>query len=204
MDTEQKTNVIEIERSFDVDVETLFKAWTEAEDLKQWWHPMGDSLVDVKNELKEGGAVEYHVGESGLQITGTYSEVIPNEKLAYSWVWNMSDEGSESGYTLNVTFSTDGEGSKLKVIQEGFSGPEFLKPHEDGWEKGLNDLSAFLSSGSENTEIAASENTDTDSAQTSGSDQDATKQDNVKSAENMTDHSGGYNEDPEQVKVGGG
>ncbi|MCF2505583.1 SRPBCC domain-containing protein [Dyadobacter sp. CY107] len=204
MDTEQKTNVIEIERSFDVDVETLFKAWTEAEDLKQWWHPMGDSLVDVKNELKEGGAVEYHVGESGLQITGTYSEVIPNEKLAYSWVWNMSDEGSESGYTLNVTFSTDGEGSKLKVIQEGFSGPEFLKPHEDGWEKGLNDLSAFLSSGSENTEIAASENTEKDSAQTSGSDQDATKQDNVKSAENMTDHSGGYNEDPEQVKVGGG
>lgn len=204
MDTEQKTNVIEIERSFDVDVETLFKAWTEAEDLKQWWRPMGDSIVDVKNELKEGGAVEYHVGESGLQIMGTYSEVIPNEKLAYSWVWNMSDEGSESGYTLNVTFSTDGEGSKLKVIQEGFSGPEFLKPHEDGWEKGLNDLSAFLSSGSENTEIAASENTDTDSAQTNGSDQDATKQDNVKSAENMTDHSGGYNEDPEQVKVGGG
>lgn len=209
MDTEQRTNIIEIERSFDVDVETLFKAWTEAEDLKQWWHPMGDSLVDVKNELKEGGAVEYHVGESGLQITGTYSEVIPNEKLAYSWVWNMSDEGSESGYTLNVTFSPDGEGSKLKVIQEGFSGPEFLKPHEDGWEKGLNDLSAFLSSGSENTEITnaqntASENTETDSAQSSTSDRDATKQDNVKSAENMADHSGGYNEDPEQVKVGGG
>ncbi|SKB79727.1 SRPBCC family protein [Dyadobacter psychrophilus] len=195
MDAEQKTNVIEIERSFDVDVETLFKAWTEAEQLKQWWHPMGDTLVDVKNELKEGGAVEYHVGESGLQITGSYTEVVPNEKLVYSWVWNMSDEGSESGYTLHITFSSEGEGSKLKVLQEGFSGPEFLKPHEEGWEKGLNDLSSYLTSGS--TEGGSSQDT-------GASNQDATEQDNVKSDENMTDRSGGYNEAPEQVKVGGG
>jgi len=36
MDTDQKTNVIEVERTFDVTVETLFKARTEAEQLKQW------------------------------------------------------------------------------------------------------------------------------------------------------------------------
>ncbi|WP_256464067.1 SRPBCC family protein [Dyadobacter chenwenxiniae] len=154
--------------------------------------------------------MEYHVGGTGLQITGTYSEVVPNEKLAYSWVWNMSDEGSESGYTLDITFSPDGEGSRLRVIQEGFSGPEFLKPHEDGWEKGLNNLSAYLTSRSQNTETTGNgqtvgvENQETESAETSSSDQDATHKDSLKSAENMTDHSGGYNEDPEQVKVGGG
>lgn len=195
MDAEQNKNVIEIERHFDVDVETLFGAWTEAEHLKKWWHPMGNSLTDVKNELKEGGAVEYHVGDAGLQITGSYTEVVPNEKLAYSWVWNMNDEGSESGYTLNITFSSDGEGSKLRVLQEGFSAPEFLKPHEEGWEKGLNDLSSYLASGS-------NENQNASGTSESGN-QDATAQDNVKSAENMTDRSGGYNEAPEQVKVGG-
>ncbi|MCF2489354.1 SRPBCC domain-containing protein [Dyadobacter sp. CY347] len=218
MDSEQKTHVIEIERQFNVNVEELFKAWTEAEHLKQWWHPMGASLVDVKNELKEGGAVEYHVGDSGLEITGTYSEVVPNEKLVYSWVWNMSDEGSESGYTLNVTFSAEGDGSKLKVVQEGFSGPEFLKPHEDGWEKGLDDLESYLTSGTGNTpsgtqnpgtENPQSESSESGSpeherSQNSISGQDPTEQDNVKSAENMTDRSGGYNEDPDQVKVGGG
>ncbi|MCF2493095.1 SRPBCC family protein [Dyadobacter chenhuakuii] len=205
MDSEQKTQVIEIERQFNVSVEELFKAWTEAEHLKQWWHPMGASLTDVKNELKEGGAVEYYVGDSGLEITGTYSEVVPNEKLAYSWVWNMSDEGSESGYKLDITFSPDGEGSKLKVVQEGFSGPEFLKPHEEGWEKGLDDLESYLSSGTGKTDSDAQNSGEVNvNAQSDNAGQDATAQDNLKSAENMTDRSGGYNEDPDQVKVGGG
>ena len=48
MDSEQKTHVIEIERQFNVSVEELFKAWTEAEHLKQWWHPMGETLESIK------------------------------------------------------------------------------------------------------------------------------------------------------------
>ena len=196
MDEDKKANVIEIERNFNVDVATLFKAWTEAEHLKQWWHPMGESLTDVKNELREGGAVEYYVGNAGLEITGTYSEVIPNEKLVYSWVWNMSDEGSENGYSLNVSFSAEGDGSKLRVVQEGFSGPELLKPHQDGWDKGLDDLEAYLSGNAQNAGAGDPQD------QTSGSGQP--QQDNLKSAEGMSDRSGGYNEAPEQVKVGGG
>ena len=196
METDQKTNVIEIERQFDVDVETLFKAWTEAEQLKQWWHPMGETLTDVKNELQEGGAVEYYVGEAGLEITGKYSEVVPNEKLVYSWVWNMSDEGSESGYKLHITFLPEGEGSKLKVLQEGFSGPEFLKPHQEGWDKGLDDLSSFLGSKNGNDSANSSQSNTTDHQQP--------QRDNLKSDEGMSDRSGGYNEAPEQVKVGGG
>jgi len=161
---------------------------------------MGENLTDVKNELKEGGAVAYYVGDAGLEITGTYSEVVPNEKLSYSWVWNMSDEGSENGYTLHVTFSSEGEGSKLHVLQEGFSGPELLKPHQDGWEKGLDDLNSYLSSGNDNT---SSEN-ETGSSSNQPTQDDQPTQDNLKSAEKMSDRSGGYNEAPEQVKVGGG
>ena len=193
METDQKDNVIQIERQFDVDVDKLFRAWTEPEQLKQWWQPMGHPLTNVVNELKEGGKVEYHVGDAGLQITGTYSEVAQNEKLVYSWIWNMNDEGSESGYTLNISFSSEGEGSKIHIVQEGFSGPEFLKPHQDGWEKGLNDLSSYLSGGENQSAGTSQEST---SNQPSG-------EDNLKSDEGMSDRSGGYNEAPEQVKVGG-
>ena len=188
-------HVIEIERQFDVDVETLFKAWTQAEQLKQWWHPMGNTITDVKNELKENGAVEYYFGDEGCEITGTYSEVVPNEKLVYTWVWNMNDESSESGYTLKIGFSAVGEGSKLHVVQEGFSGPDFLKPHEDGWEKGLEDLAAYLSGQGNGAEPGETGN---------DSGQDTPHKDNLKDAEGMSDRSGGYNEAPDQVKVGGG
>lgn len=156
---------------------------------------MGNQLVDVKNELKEGGSVEYNVGNAGLQITGTYSEVVPNEKLVYSWIWNLNDEGSENGYTLNITFSAEGEGSKLNVVQEGFKGEEFLKTHEDGWEKGLDSLSSYLSSGGSNEEGTTSQSGD--------SGQRPEERDNLKNGDQMNDRSGGYNEAPEQVKVGG-
>ncbi len=195
METGQKTHVIEIERLFDADVETLFKAWTEAEHLKQWWKPMGNQLVDVKNELKEGGAVEYYVGDAGLQITGTYSEVVPNEKLVYTWIWNLNDEGSENGYTLHVTFTSEGQGSKLHVVQEGFKGEEFLKTHQDGWEKELDSLSSYLTSGSSDTQSESSAQDETS--------QQPVGQDNLKNGDQMNDRSGGYNEAPDQVRVGG-
>ena len=191
METEQNSSVIQIERQFDVDPATLFSAWTEGAHLKKWWHPMGESTTDVKNELEEGGAVEYNFGDSGLQITGTYSEVVPNEKLVYSWVWNINDEGSESGYTLTITFSSEGEGSKLGVMQEGFSGPEALPPHQDGWEKGLNDLAEYLAGNTKAGTSTAENAEDGQGAATRGGDE-------------MTDRSGGYNESPEQAKVGGG
>lgn len=146
METENNQHVIEVERTFDADVETLFRAWTEEAHLTQWWHPMGENLTRVENELREGGTVAYYIGEAGMEVTGTYKEVVPNEKLVYTWIWNMNDQGSADGYVLHVQFASAGEGqSKLTVKQEGFSAQEFLKPHEEGWEKGLNDLSSYLS-----------------------------------------------------------
>ncbi|QRR00706.1 SRPBCC family protein [Dyadobacter sandarakinus] len=204
METNQKTHLIEIERQFDVDVETLFQAWTEAEHLKKWWHPMGDSLTEVKNDLKEGGVVAYYAGDQGLEISGTYSEVVPNEKLVYSWVWNMSDEGSESGYTLTVQFSSEGEGSKLHVTQDGFSGPELVKPHEEGWQKGLDDLAAYLSGGNNGGNAEAGQSENTEASQNEAPRSQTVTQNDLQDPAVTADRSGGYNESPEQAKVGGG
>jgi uncharacterized protein YndB with AHSA1/START domain len=145
MDVKQNSHIIEVDRIFDTSVETLYRVWTDAEHLMKWWHPMGKTLINVKNELHEGGDVTYYIGDEGLEVTGKYNEVIPNERLVYSWIWNMNDEGSSDGYILHLEFSSESENkSRLKVLQEGFSAQEFLKPHQDGWDKGLDDLSDYL------------------------------------------------------------
>lgn len=147
MESELPKNIIEVERIFDTDVATLFNAWTQLDHLSQWWRPMGETLNDMKNELQEGGTIAYYIGQAGLEVTGLYKEVIPNEKLVYSWIWNMSDEGSADGYTLHIQFSPHGQSqSRLQVRQEGFSAPEYLPAHQEGWDKGLNDLAAYFSS----------------------------------------------------------
>ena len=188
METNQKSHTIELSQEFSVPVEELFKAWTEAEHLKQWWHPMDSSLENVKNELQEGGAVEYEFESKDFIVKGNYKEVQINQKLVYSWNWEFSDNLKNEDYTLTISFEPNDNGSTIHVKQEGLASEEVAPPHEEGWKAGLDSLKAYLDK---------SEETSTTSSDTPASD------DNLKSDEGMSDRSGGYNEAPEQVKVGG-
>ena len=184
MATEQNSNSIELSESFSVTAETLFKAWTEADQLKKWWSPMGDSLENVTNELNEGGEVSYHFKSGDFHVTGKYKEVIPGEKLVYTWNWEFKDGLPQESYLLTIVFEENENGSILHVKQDEFQDEEVAKPHKDAWRRALDGLKSYLQGASETTQ--------------------SSDQANLKSDEGMSDRSGGYNELPEQAKVGGG
>lgn len=136
-------------KDFNVAPERLFEAWTREEELKQWWHPLGNQLERVTNELKEGGKIRYEfsnqAGGHPLTIEGIYKEVKGKEKLAYTWNWNVEAESiGKAEYLLDIQFLAHGNGSRLEVRQENFSDEESVQPHKEGWEKGLQDLKAYL------------------------------------------------------------
>ncbi len=171
---------VETSKDFPVAVNRLYEAWTKPEDLKQWWKPMNDSLADVTNELNEGGTVSYVFENSGLQITGKYAEVVENEKLVYSWDWKFpADAIKDASYNLTIQFKGNDNGSTLHVKQEDFKDEEGVLVHRQGWEKSLTDLEQYLSG--------------------SGSSQDQPSD----TGSSEGDRTGGYNEAPEQIKVGG-
>ena len=177
---DSNSNIIEISETFSVPVEDLYKAWTDAEALKQWWHPIGDSLESVTNELNEGGVVAYEFANKGFNVSGNYSEVKPNEKLVYTWNWEFKDELPSESYTLEIGFESSESGSTLHVKQHELPDDAIAKPHKDAWHTALDSLKAYL----ENPKTGNTED--------------------LKSDEGQSDRSGGYNEDPEQAKVGGG
>ncbi len=37
----------------------VYDAWINPEKLKQWWKPAGNKLVNVENEVREGGNINY-------------------------------------------------------------------------------------------------------------------------------------------------
>ncbi len=136
---------LEVSKHFSETTEKLFAAWTEGEQLKIWWKPMNNSLIEIGNDLKQGGAVKY-VFETGLIISGNYEEVLKNEKLVYSWNWNFpKDEIKNAFYKLSVTFMAEDEGSTINILQTSFENEESILPHKEGWEKGLNDLAKYFS-----------------------------------------------------------
>jgi uncharacterized protein YndB with AHSA1/START domain len=127
---------IKIEREFSAPVETVFSAWTEPEELKQWWKPLGSQLNEVRNELKEGGEIEYIFeanGKTSLTIKGNYMEVSPKERLVYTWNWQPQEkELAESDYKLSVLFEDSGEGCRLVITQENFKSKESINLTKKG------------------------------------------------------------------------
>ncbi|RYE29185.1 MAG: hypothetical protein EOP42_14975 [Sphingobacteriaceae bacterium] len=144
-----ETLELNVEHNFNVPVAKLYSAWISEEDLKQWWKPSGNELVNVDQEVKEGGNIKYEfVGKDeqpSLLITGKYSEVKENEKLVYSWNWDVSTDGvQKSDHKLTIAFLADGDNSKIQVTQDNFKDSESITPHQEGWEKALDSLGQYL------------------------------------------------------------
>jgi uncharacterized protein YndB with AHSA1/START domain len=172
---------VEASKSFPVTASQLYNAWTNPEELKQWWKPMGNALKEVVNDIKTGGAVRYIFADNALVISGEYLEVKENEKLVYTWNWELpNDAVRNAAYKLTVNFAGKDNGSEISISQENFQDEEAMLPHRQGWEKGLDELEHFLSGDSSSQPNQQTEST------TAGSD------------------TGGYREDAAQVKVGGG
>lgn len=160
-------STIQANKSFKAPVSALYKAWTEAEQLKQWWKPMGLTLSDVENEISEGGKVTYHFkGEEGTSLTieGAYQEVQPNERLVYTWNWQLPDEKLNSSYKLEVSFQGSEEESSISITQNEEEQQESVKPKGSAWDEQLSKLAEFLESGGQAT---ASSN-DADAASSGG------------------------------------
>lgn len=137
------------EKDFSVPVEQLYKAWITPEDLKQWWHPSDNKLKTVELDIREGGALKYEFegpdGNISVVITGEYKEAKPNEKLVYTWNWQVTGSSlKQSDHQLSITFQPAGQGSKISVVQENLQSDESITPHREGWEKALDDLFSYL------------------------------------------------------------
>ncbi|MEJ7768255.1 MAG: SRPBCC family protein [Chitinophagaceae bacterium] len=170
---------LDLSNDFNCSKEKLYSAWTEPEQLKQWWKPLGKQLVEVVNDLVEGGSVSYRFNDDSLLIDGNYEQVTNQELLVYTWNWHIKAEPvNDASYKLTVNFKGDENNSSLSIRQDGFESEESIHPHQHGWEQGLDQLKQYLG----NEESAPS---DEDSE---------THQPPVT----------GYNETPEQAKVGGG
>jgi uncharacterized protein YndB with AHSA1/START domain len=74
-------------RTFNAPRELVFKVWTEAEHLAQWWGPAGMELTVLKLDVRPGGI--YHFGmksPEGFEMFGkfVYYEIAAPEKLVYT------------------------------------------------------------------------------------------------------------------------
>ncbi|MCZ4695744.1 SRPBCC domain-containing protein [Ancylomarina euxinus] len=133
----QEIKPVIVQQSFHVSISQLWKAISELEQMKHWFF---ENLEAFSAEV--GFETQFNVksGERNFMHLWKISEVIPLEKLVYSWKY----EGYEGeSFVSFETFITEG-GSSIRVshvVTHSFpqSIPEFTREScQSGWEYFIN------------------------------------------------------------------
>jgi uncharacterized protein YndB with AHSA1/START domain len=100
--------------------------------------------VQAEFDLRVGGRYRISFdtadGEHS-EVSGIYREVVPNERLVFSWAWHSTPE-RESRVTVSLK-AEDG-GTLLTLHHEQFFDSAARDSHERGWTELLGNLEKVL------------------------------------------------------------
>ena len=95
-----------ISRLFEAPRDRVWQAWTEVEQLKQWWGPIGFVVTYCKLDLRPGGLMHYCLrAPDGSDMWGrfAYREIVKPERLV--WINSFSDkDGGLTTHPMNPTW----------------------------------------------------------------------------------------------------
>jgi uncharacterized protein YndB with AHSA1/START domain len=135
---------ITIKTLVNADLDQVWDAWNNPEDIKQWnaasddWHTT-HSTVD----LREGGAflsrMEAKDGSFGFDFDGVYTRIVPHRLIEY----RMSDDRE-----VSTTFVDTADGVLITSVfdAESENSPDMQR---DGWQAILNNFAKHVESRSQ-------------------------------------------------------
>ena len=134
-----------ITREFDAPRHLVWRAWTEPELIRRWWHANRGEVTSIEVDLRVGGAWRYVMvahGDFEVGFHGEYREIVPDERLVHTEIY----EGMPEGEALtSLTFHDLGGDRTLVSILVEHSSREHRDAHVDsGMEDGLQDALVLL------------------------------------------------------------
>jgi uncharacterized protein YndB with AHSA1/START domain len=122
----------------------VFAAWTDPEKVKRWMGPGEITASVAECDARSGGRYRWVMrkpdGEE-LEVGGVYREVVPNEKLVFTWAWKSTPERES---LVTVLFKPDGDGTLLTLTHEQFIDGEARDAHQGGWNSALDKMEKYF------------------------------------------------------------
>jgi uncharacterized protein YndB with AHSA1/START domain len=151
-------------RIFDASVEQVWKAWTDAEMVKQWWGPQGFTCPVAKLDVREGGrsqvcmrAPKEFKDGADMYSTWTYTKIVPMREI--EWLHHFADkDGNQIDPTAQglppelpeevrnrVTFkAVDGNKAEITVTEYDWPAGKMMEMSKLGREQCLDMMGASL------------------------------------------------------------
>ncbi len=135
--TTTQTAALVVKRTLPFAPDVVFRAFTDAKEMCRWFFADQGWSSEVTNDFRQGGAFVIGMRKDKDTIVrheGIYTEIIPGEKLVFTW---NSPYAKESVVTLH--FRKVKEGTELTLTHE-FLAVEQRENHNRGWNGCLDNL----------------------------------------------------------------
>jgi uncharacterized protein YndB with AHSA1/START domain len=124
----------------------VYAAWTDPEKIARWFGPSQVVAGSVRADIDARIGGRYRIsfkmqdGEHH-EVAGVYREMVPNQRLTFSWAWHSTPERESQ---LTVLLKPDGDGTLLTLHHEQMFDEAARDGHESGWIGTLDKLGRYL------------------------------------------------------------
>jgi uncharacterized protein YndB with AHSA1/START domain len=136
-----------ITREFAAPKHLVYRAYTTPELVRRWWNAKRGEVTVAEIDLRVGGAWRsVMVTEAGQEVAfhGEYREIVPDERIVMTEVYEGAPGGDEGAVVNTVTFAeTDGR-TTLTIIVQAPSKVVRDAIIESGMEAGMQDAYDLL------------------------------------------------------------
>jgi uncharacterized protein YndB with AHSA1/START domain len=161
--TDTRKEDLVVTRIIDAPVDAVWNAWTDPEQVRQWWGPKDYGSPSCKIDLRVGGsyvfAMQAPAGQGGQvsYTAGVYQRIVPMQLLAFTQ--GLSDaEGNridpqQAGMPpefpkelhTTVTFRPRGDMTELTITMSGWVPSQMFVYALAGTQQQTDKLAAFVS-----------------------------------------------------------
>lgn len=140
---------LQIRRVIKASRHRVFEAWTKPELLQKWFGPAVLAVRSVTADVRVGGTYRFEMESvSGEPVpprhamaTGKYTEIVPDERLSFTWRGDWADMGDT---LVTLEFKDAPGGTEIILTHTNFANVDVLKGHNKGWEESFEKLAKFV------------------------------------------------------------
>ena len=112
---------IRVTRDFNAPKDLVYRAFTEPDLIRRWWNAKRGEVTVCDVDLRVGGTWRYvMVTPDGTEVAfhGTYREIVPNERLVYTELFEMPGVSDDDATVNTVTLEeADGRTTMTSVTE---------------------------------------------------------------------------------------
>ena len=127
-----------IEREFVAPARLVWRAVTEPDLVRRWWHAGRGEMTACEIDLRVGGRWRYVMDAGGFEVGfhGEYREIVPGERLVQTEVY----EGMPDAEALDILTFEERDGGTFVTMVVRHELPEHRDAHiASGMEDGMQD-----------------------------------------------------------------